>query len=230
MSASNKALLAEFAGLFCFTFIGAGAICTTALTHGEPGLVGIALAHGLMMAINIAGLGQFSGGHFNPAVTIALWSTGRCGTTQAVRYVAAQLAGSALAAFALRQAFPAEVLGAGAYLGATLPGGAVTAGQAAWIEFILTFILVTAVFNVAVSSGGARNLAPFAIGLTIGVDILAAGPLTGASMNPARSFGPQLITGNWQDAWIYYVGPILGGLAAGWVSHHLLLSGGAKRK
>ncbi|MEK7765940.1 MAG: aquaporin, partial [bacterium] len=91
MSASNKAWLAEFVGLFCFTFVGAGAICTTALTHGEPGLVGIALAHGLMMAINIAALGQYSGGHFNPVVTIALWSTGRCGTAQAVRYVAAQL-------------------------------------------------------------------------------------------------------------------------------------------
>lgn len=230
MTNSTKAALAEFLGLFFFTLIGAGAICANALTRGEVGLVGIALAHGLMMAINIAGLGQFSGGHFNPAVTLALWSTGRCGGVQAIRFIAAQLLGSAAAAYVLRLALPPEVQGAGAFLGATLPGASISEVQAVWIEGLLTFVLVAAVYGVAVAPGGAKLLAPFVIGLAIAVDILAGGPLTGASMNPARSFGPQIVTGNWQAAWVYYVGPLLGGLAAGWLYELLLSPAGGRRR
>ncbi len=227
MSQLMKGALAEALGLFCFTFVGAGAICTAVAGGGPVNLVAIALAHGMMMAINVAALGHVSGGHFNPAVSIALWANGRSGLKLTVVYVLAQVAGSFVAAAALKQVFPAFVTAA-PFLGATLPGAGIVPGVAFWIEFCLTFVLVLAVFGTAVSPKGPHGLVPFAVGGAIAVDILVGGPLTGASMNPARTLGPVLATGNVQDLWVYIAGPILGGLAAGWLSESLLIPGGKK--
>jgi aquaporin TIP len=218
MSQSTKAALAEMMGLFFFTFIGAGAICVAARLEAAPavGLLLAAAAHGLMMALNIAALGHVSGGHFNPAVSISLAINGRLGAADAVRYVAAQILGAALAAWTLAKVFP-EFAAAAPWLGATLRGAAVSPGAAFWVELILTFILVSVVYGTAVHPSGPRALAPFAIGLAIAVDILAGGPLTGASMNPARTMGPALVTGNRADLWLYWTAPLIGGALAAWV-------------
>lgn len=229
MSQSMKASLAEFLGVFFFVFIGAGAICTDAVTHGQVGLVGIALAHGLMMAINIAALGHISGGHFNPAVTIALATINKISIKDAVAYVIAQLAGAGVAGLALKAIFPALATAA-PFLGATLPGEGIDPQSALWIEIVLTFVLLTAVYGTAVAPGGPRNVVPFAVGLAIAVDILAGGPLSGASMNPARTMGSVFATGNTENLWIYWVGPLLGALGAVWVYDSLLAPARAKRR
>jgi MIP family channel proteins len=228
MSQTMKASLAEFIGVFFFVFIGAGAICTDAITHGSVGLVGIALAHGLMMAINIAALGHISGGHFNPAVTIALATINRISVRDAAAYVASQLLGAGVAGFALKSIFPSLVTAA-PFLGATLPGNGIDAQGALLIEVVLTIVLLTAVYGTAVAPGGPRGVVPFAVGLAIAVDILAAGPLSGASMNPARTMGPVFATGNTDLLWIYWVGPVLGALAAVWIYDALLAPAAAPR-
>jgi len=228
MSQSMKASLAEFIGVFFFVFIGAGAICTDAITHGSVGLVGIALAHGLMMAINIAALGHISGGHFNPAVTIALATINKISVKDAASYVVAQLLGAGAAGFLLKAIFP-SLASAAPYLGATLPGNGIDPSTCLLIEIVLTFVLLTAVYGTAVAPGGPRGVVPFAVGLAIAVDILAGGPLSGASMNPARTMGPVFATGNTDLLWIYWVGPVGGALAAVWLYESLLAPAAAAR-
>jgi aquaporin Z len=224
MNQLGKATLAEFVGVFCFVFLGAGSVCTLVVdTGGGINIVAVALAHGLALAVVIASLARFSGGHINPAVTFALTMTGRCGPGRAAAYITAQLLGAAAAGAALKGLYPAVVAGAPAWLG--LPGVAenMTVGQAVWLEGILTFVLVLAVFGTAVDPAGPKNLGPFAIGLTLAAAIVVAGPRTGAALNPARHFGPAIATGHWVNTWIYWVGPGLGALAAGWVYELLLL-------
>jgi len=229
MSQSMKASLAEFLGVFFFVFKGAGAICTDAVTHGQVGLVGIALAHGLMMAINIAALGHISGGHFNPAVTIALATINKISVRDAAAYIVAQLLGAGVAGFVLKAIFPALATAA-PFLGATLPGTGLEPQAVLWVEIVLTFVLLTAVYGTAVAPGGPRGVVPFAVGLAIAVDILAGGPLSGASMNPARTMGPVFATGNVENLWIYWVGPILGALGAVWVYDSLLAPAAARAR
>ncbi len=230
MSQTGKAFAGEFLGLFAFTLVGAGAICTAAAGNAFPGaLLAVALAHGLMMAINVASLGGLSGGHFNPAVTIAMLMTGRTTAANAALYIVAQCLGSAAAAYVLAAVFPAFT-SAAPFLGATLGNGSLTPGVMMWVEFFLTFLLVSAIFGTAVNPKGPKALTPFVVGGTIAVDILIGGPLTGASMNPARTFGPALICGGeaLKDLWLYIVGPVLGGLAAAWLHEYWLIPGGKK--
>jgi MIP family channel proteins len=232
MSQNGKAFAAEFLGLFAFTLVGAGAICTAAaIGAGPAALVSIALAHGLMMAINVASLGHLSGGHFNPAVTVAMLLTGRATWARAFTYVVAQCLGAFAAAKVLAGVFP-DFVAAAPYLGATLGSAAdLTPGVKMWVEFLLTFLLVSAIFGTAVNPRGPKTLTPFVVGGTIAVDILIGGPLTGASMNPARSFGPMAVCGGAAaaDAWLYWVGPLLGGCAAAWLHEYWLIPGGAKK-
>lgn len=204
-----RASIGELAGTFTLTFIGAGAIIT-----GVGGLTGIALAHGLALSMAV----YFTqGGHINPAVTVAMFATRRIQLPAALSYIGFQLGGAVLAAFALKQLFP-EGAAATAKLGATLgtPENMAALGpvKVALIEAILTFLLLMTIFGVAVDKRGAKNVFGFAIGLTVCMDILAGGPLTGASMNPARSFGPALVGGYWEMHSAYWLGPILGGLVA----------------
>jgi MIP family channel proteins len=204
-----RASIGEMAGTFTLTFIGGGAIIA-----GQGGLTGIALAHGLALAMAVY---YTQGGHINPAVTIAMLATRRIQLPAALSYIGFQLVGAVLAAFALKQFFPEEMVAA-AKLGATLSGDPMMDKlglvKVALIEAVLTFFLVMTIFAVAVDRRGAKNVYGFAIGLTICMDILAGGPLTGASMNPARSFGPALIGGYWKFHSAYWLGPILGGLIA----------------
>jgi aquaporin Z len=210
----SKALIAELIGTFALIFIGAGAGAL-----GIGGLVGVALAHGLVVVGFAYAYGHISGTHINPAVTIGVWSAGKIETGRAAAYVVTQLVGGVLGALALRFALGGTQTGLGATtLAQNLQVGSVTitVGAAAglMIEAILTFFLVNAVLNAGVS-GKATNLAGLAIGLTLTFCILMGGPLTGASLNPARTLGPALVTSNFANLWVYLVGTVLGGVVAG---------------
>jgi len=195
---------AEFVGAFTLLFIGMGAIAINA------DLTGVAFAHGLAIAIMVSALGHISGGHFNPAVTFGFLVTRRIAPALAAVYWVAQLAGAVAASLLVRWLFPGDPLAVG------VPAvHAVDSGRAAALEGVLTFFLVFVIFATAVDPRGTfKSIAGLAIGLTITMDIFAAGPLTGAAMNPARAFGPQLVGNHWAHFWVWYVGPILGGAVA----------------
>jgi len=209
----TPALIAELVGTFALIFIGAGAGAL-----GVGGLVGVALAHGLVVVSFAYAYGHISGTHINPAVTVGVWFAGKMGAGRAVSYIVFQIIGGILGAMALRMALGGSASG----LGQTLPasslavGGvtiSVTAGMAVVIEAILTFLLVNCVLNAAVS-GKAGSMAGLAIGLTYTLGILMGGPLTGGSLNPARSIGPAVALGQFSSLWIYIVGPVLGAIVA----------------
>jgi aquaporin TIP len=216
-------LVAEFIGTFTLIFAGVGAICANQLAGGGSGLVGVALAHGLAIAVMVAAVGHVSGGHFNPAVTVAFWVTKKMGTIEAAGFWIAQLAGAASAAFLLTLFYSPEVwhrvsLGTPALAADVMP----TLGIL--IEAVMTFLLVFVIFGTAADKNSAfGKLAPFAIGLTFSMDILLGGVLTGAAMNPARAFGPALVSHAWANQGVYWVGPLAGGIAAGWVYDTVLM-------
>ena len=210
----SSALVAETIGTFALIFIGAGAGAL-----GIGGLVGVALAHGFVIVGFAYSYGHISGTHINPAVTIGVWLAGKMDAGKAFSYVVFQLLGGVLGAFALRYVLGGTATG----LGVTALAEGLKVGDATIsitpttglvIEAILTFFLVNAVLNAAIS-GKAGELAGLAIGLTLVFAILMGGPLTGASLNPARSLGPAMATGNFANLWVYFAGPGLGaGVAA----------------
>ena len=203
---------AEFVGTFALVFIGAGSIIVSAGT--EAPLVAIALAHGLAIAVMASAVGHISGAHFNPAVTFGFFVARRMAPPLAGLYVVTQVVAAVVGALALRALYPVDAIDA-VKLGAPALGSGVGAGAAIGIEAILTFLLVWVIFATAADPRGTfASIAGLAIGLTITIDILAGGPLTGAAMNPARAFGPELVQNAWDDAWVWYVGPLLGGAAA----------------
>ncbi|TMC22327.1 MAG: aquaporin [Chloroflexi bacterium] len=204
--------LAEFVGTFVFVFIGAGSIITNVSTRGAIGLLGIALAHGLALSMVVSAFGGTSGAHINPAVTIGFMVTRRITPDLGIVYIAAQLAGATLAGFLLQAIFPQAVWQA-AQLGTPALAPDVSFGTGILVETILTFFLLLAVFGTAVDER-APKIGGFGIGLTVLVDILVGGPLTGAAMNPARTFGPALAGGFWQNNLVYWIGPILGAVLA----------------
>jgi MIP family channel proteins len=210
-------LFAEFIGTFALIFFGVGSICMEQFQHGAggPGLLGIALAHGLAIGIMVSALGHVSGGHFNPAVSIGFWVTKRISTLDVILYWAAQIAGAIAAAYLLKIIVPEEAWRAVA-LGTPDLARDFSRLNGIILEAVMTFFLVWVVFATAVDEKGAFNkIAGFAIGLTITVDILAGGPLTGAAMNPARALGPALAVGHWANHGVYWVGPLIGGFVAG---------------
>jgi MIP family channel proteins len=218
-------LTAEFIGTFALIFFGAGAICADQFLHGagNPGLFGIALAHGLAIAIMVSSLGHISGGHFNPAITIGFWVTKRVSTLDAVLYWAAQLAGAIAAAYLLKAIVPDETWRA-VWLGTPVLVRDFPVWSAIVLEAVTTFFLVLVVFATAVDDKGTfRAIAGFGIGLTISLGILVAGPFTGAALNPARSFGPALAASHWANWGVYWVGPLAGGFLAGFLYDSLYL-------
>jgi MIP family channel proteins len=219
-----RAPLAELIGTFFLCFAGIAAILgATQAVGSNIGLVGIALAHGLALSVAIATFGGVSGAHFNPAVTIALLATGRVAPPTALIYIVAQLAGATTAALICSGVFPDAAV-AQANLGIPLPGPWVTTSTLLLVEFVLTFLLVTAIFGMAVDPRGQEvKIGSFAVGMTVAFEILAAGPVTGASMNPARSFGPALVQGFWQWHWAYWVAPIAGAVVAAIVYDRVIL-------
>lgn len=208
---------AEFVGAFALTFVGAGAIMTGA------DLVGIALAHGLVIAVMASAVGHISGGHFNPAVTFGFLLTGRLEPVLAVVYWLAQLAGAIIAALLLWWIYPSDITEQ-SNLGVPVLSDRIDVGAGLVVEAILTFFLVWVIFATAADPRGAfKSIAGLAIGLTITLDVLMGGPLTGAAMNPARAFGPQLVANAWAEGWIWYIGPLVGGGAAALLYEFLYL-------
>lgn len=217
---SGKPFLAEAVGTFALVFIGAGSVVVNGLTNGGLGLVGIALAHGLVLMAMIYATGHISGGHINPAVTVSMWFTRKLPTKKAVGYVVSQLIGAGIAGVLLSlvfSGFPAGTLGT--------PGLAsgISLEQGILIEAVLTFFLVFVIFGVAVDKRAPQNIYGLAIGLVLTFDILMGGFMTGAAMNPARAFGPALASGYWATQPVYWIGPIIGGIIAAVVYNYGLL-------
>ena len=215
-----KQCVAEFIGTFALIFVGVGAI------YNNPGLVGVAFAHGLTIAVMVSATGAISGGHLNPAVTFGLWIGGKIDIKKSIAYWIAQLAGGTAAAllcvWLLGQ--PAVAVGtpdipAGNPVTLT---GVVSFTQAVAIEAVLTFFLVFVVYGTAVDAR-APKIGGLAIGLTVTLDILFGGPLTGAAMNPARTFGPALASNHWNNHAVYWLGPLLGGALAGLIYGQFLI-------
>jgi aquaporin NIP len=202
---------AEGLAAFALVFAGCGAIVADAAYDGSLGVVGIAIVFGLVIMVMVYAIGHLSGAHVNPAVTVAFALTRHFPARQAAAYIGAQLTGAVLASLTLLAVWPSEP----ASLGATVPS--VGVGSALTYETILTALLMFVILAVATDTRAVGAAAAIAIGGTIGLDALFGGPVTGASMNPARSFGPALVAGEWTDFWVYVVGPIagaaLGGLA-----------------
>jgi MIP family channel proteins len=223
MAGYLRSYLAEAIGTFALILVGAGSILADAKTHGAIGVTGIAFAHGLTIMAMAYAFGRVSGGHFNPAVTSAMLATRRIGPAKGIFYIVSQLLGAALAGLLLLAIYRGSPwVSAPPYLGACdLSQVSFRAGFV--IEAVLTFFLVFVIFTTAVDERGPAATAPIAIGLTITLGILWAGPLTGAAINPARAFGPAVASGHWANHLVYWLGPLLGGSIAGLLYEYLFL-------
>jgi MIP family channel proteins len=212
LSRLNAALVAEAVGTFLFFFVGAGAVVLTADASISPGLVGVALAHGLALAVLVSAFGAISGAHFNPAVTVAARLAGKIEWSHAVMYVVAQLIGALAAGFLLRAVLP-EALWSATNIGTPALGSGIGIWAGIAIEAVLTLLLVLAVFGTAIDAR-APKIGGLAIGLAVAADIFMGGPLTGAAMNPARWFGPAVASGAYADWYVWWVGPLIGAIVA----------------
>lgn len=195
--------IGELLGTYGLVFASTGAVMIAALSDGGVTPLGINAAPGLAVAAMIYAFGGISGAHINPAVTLAFALSGQIPGKTALYYLPAQLTGAILASLTLYILF-----GPTAEMGATLPAGSLS--QSLAMEIILTFFLMTVIMAVSADAKIAGGLAALAIGLTVGLAVIFAGPISGASMNPARSFAPALLADNWHGHWLYWVGPILG--------------------
>ena len=215
-----KAYVAEFIGTFALIFVGVGAITIDHITSGGAGLVGIALAHGLTIAVMASATAAVSGGHLNPAVTLGLLVTGKIDGANAGGYIVSQCLGGIAAAALLKVCLPATALTA-VNMGTPALGDGISVGMGLVTEIILTFFLMFVIYGTAVDSRAPQVGALF-IGLTVTLDIFVGGPITGAAMNPARYLGPAVMGGGLSQAWLYFVGPATGAVLAALVYHHVL--------
>jgi len=212
-----RRLVAEAIGAFTLTFIGGGAIIAT--RGGD--LLAIAIAHGLAIGVMVCALGHVSGGHFNPAVSFGMFLTKRLTANELGGYVVAQCVGALVAALILRAVYSGDLVkSASPAMG---PGHGAFAGLV--VEIVLTFFLVLVIFGTAVDPRGTfAAVAGLAIGLTISIDILMGGPITGAAMNPSRWIGTAIIGNQWSDFWIWIVGPLVGAAIAALLYDNLILT------
>jgi aquaporin NIP len=202
-----KKYIAETLGTFALLFCGTGAIIINEQTNGTITHVGVAMTFGLIVMAMIYSLGNISGAHLNPAVTIAFILANKFPLKEVAPYILSQTTGALAASFTLKYLFPSSLT-----LGATLPSGTVT--QSFILEFILTFILMLVIMNVATGSKEKGLFAGIAIGATVMLEAMFAGPICGASMNPARSLAPAVASGQLQHLWIYLIAPVLGAALA----------------
>jgi aquaporin Z len=198
---------AEAVGTFCLVFAGTGAVVTDDVSGGAVTHVGVAVTFGLVVMAMIYAVGDVSGAHLNPAVTCGFWLAGRLRAAAAVPYVAAQVVGGLVASGVLRVIFPAHPT-----LGATLPAGPVT--QSFVLEAVLTLILMFVILSISVGPKEKGLMAGIAVGGVVGLEAMFAGPVSGASMNPARSLAPALVSGNLTHLWVYLAAPVLGAALA----------------
>jgi MIP family channel proteins len=203
----RQALVAEFIGTFGLVFAGTGAVVFNQISGGAITHVGIAIVFGLVVTALIYTFGHTSGAHFNPAVTLGFAAIGDFPWRRVPGYLGAQILGAVAASAVLRATF-----GLVGNLGATLP--ATGANQSFVLELVLTFLLMMVIMGAAVDAKAVKGFAGIAIGATVGLEAMFGGPISGASMNPARSFGPALLAGAWGDHWVYWTAPILGAILA----------------
>ena len=218
----NK-LTAEFIGTFILVFAGSGAVMINYIT-GALGHAGVALTFGFVIVALIYSFAHVSGAHFNPAVTIAFYSMGEFDRKRVLPYISAQILGAIAASITLFYLLQEDFnqLSEVSYLGATLPHGSVA--QSFGFEFLLAFILMLVISASAVHGKAIKDFAGIAIGFTVGLEAMFAGPITGASMNPARSIGPAIVSGHFEHLWLYVVATILGALLAALVYVKLIHS------
>lgn len=223
-----RAWFAESIGTFCLVFFGPVAITLSVVVFGNgnltpESLLVIAFAHGAAIGLMVYTFGHVSGGHFNPAITLSFLATKRINVKNAIGYIGFQLIGAVIAAAVNKAILPAsEKVKYGVQTGpSALIGNSVTAGFT--VEAILTFFLVTTVFMTVLHKKAAAGLYGFTIGGMIFLDHIVGVPLTGASMNPARTFGPALISGYWDYHWMYWAGPIVGGVIAGLIMNYIFV-------
>ena len=224
-----RSATAEFIAVFLFVFLGAGTVIVVGGATNVTNLMAIAFAHGLAIALLVAATAHISGGHINPAVTFAAVITRKISIEQGALYVVAQLGGAILAALLLASVIP-EVLGGGLNaggLGSHTLNPLLSSWEGVVIEVVLTAVLVFVVFGAAMDKRGVANVAPIAIGLAVLVDHLIGVPLTGASMNPARTLGPAVAAGVWTDHWVYWLGPLGGGALAALVYKYVFAEKGS---
>lgn len=217
---NGRALIAEFVGTFALIFVGVGSIAASTAAGQGGTLVGVALAHGLTIAVMVAATAAISGGHLNPAVTIGALVTKKIDAMNAVGYIVAQCLGSIVGAAAIKAALPHQIL-LSVGMGTPSLAGDVTGVQGILIEAVLTFFLMFVVYGTAIDPRG-PGLAGLFIGLTIALGILVGGPFTGAAINPARHLGPALLGGGGRDILVYWIGPVTGAVVAALLYHHLL--------
>jgi MIP family channel proteins len=210
----SPAVVAECVGTFVMVFVGTGAVMVNQMT-GAVTHLGISAAFGAIVAALIYGLGHVSSAHFNPAVTLAFWQCGVFPKYKVLPYLVAQSVGAIAASLFLQ-----FTLGSIGTLGATLPKNN-NWGQAFCLELVLTAILMGVILGSGLDRRAPKGFAGIAIGLTVFLEALVMGPITGASMNPARSLGPALVSGNWQHHWLYWIAPILGAQLAVWLYRYL---------
>jgi MIP family channel proteins len=215
-------MLMEGIGTFALVVAGCGAVIANTTRQDALGTVGVSLVFGLIIMVMIYAGGHLSGAHYNPAVTVAFTVARHFPVREAVAYIAAQLAGATAGALVLLAAWTDKP----AHLGTTVPS--VASGTALLYEIVLTALLMFVITAVATDTRAVGAAAAIAIGGTVGLDALFGGPITGASMNPARSFGPALASGTWTDFWVYVVGPVVGA-AAGVFAYQLVRGGQASR-
>jgi aquaporin Z len=210
---SGKAAIAEFIGTFALIFFGAGSVIL--YLNGQLDLVGVALAHGLVIAVMVSQMAHLSGGVFYPAIQVALWVTGKMPSSRTLIYLGAQLLGGIAGALLLKFLVPAQTFDA-AFGGTPTLGDGISSGKGILLEATGTFFLVWAVFATMIDDRGPfPKTAGLTVGLTLTFGILAIGPWTGAAFNPARWLGPAFASGQWDDWFVWIVGPVAGAILAG---------------
>lgn len=219
----RKKYIAEFLGTFTLVFVGAGCVCANSylVKAGSPGfgLLGIAIAFGVVVVAIVYSLGYISGAHINPAVTISMVMTNRMGVDCGLKYILSQLAGASFAGFLLRVLFPEALYST--FLGTCVLGSGVTIMQAILMEAVITFLLVFVVYATVIDKRANPTLAGFAIGFVVLFGVMVGGPISGGSLNPARVFGPALASGHFANHYVWWIGPISGGVVAGFVYEYL---------
>jgi aquaporin TIP len=229
MPSLARRLTAEALGTFGLVFVGAAVVVVNGgFPNSGIGLLGIALAHAIVLSVMVTVTMTISGGHLNPAVTLGLLVTRRIDLASAGAYIVSQLVAAVVAAFLVKLLFPPNAV-RDAMLGVPVIASSVSLGQAIGLEAVLTFFLMSAVYGTAVSPDAPR-VGGFGIGLVLLFDILVGGPLTGAAMNPARAFGPALVSGQWLGHVAYWIGPILGAVVAALLWEYVLLPRAPQRR
>lgn len=207
MRSVRSRLLAEGIGTYCLVFAGTGAIVVDQISGGRVTGLGISLVFGLIVLAMVHTIGRVSGAHMNPAVTVGFYSAGRHPFAELLPYVGAQLAGAVAASLTLKLLFSTQ----STTLGMTMPSG--SAAQSFILEFIMTAMLMFTIMGVATDDRAEGAMAGIAIGAVVALEAAFGGPISGASMNPARSLAPALVVGSFADQWLYWTAPVLGAIA-----------------